>query len=199
MGEVKPVHLPDQSFCQVHFTFLPERRDRLSGAAVESDESPTGIDEDADVAAIGPDRDSAMAEAASPRERPPVVRAGVVTPLLRARFRVERRHLGERGRDVESVADENRRTLKLAGRERPSGESRRRRGNGLLPRLPRPRELQPRYVLAVDFRQPGVLRCAEVSVVGRPLLGRGKGHYRNEYRRTYHAGILGNHRIPSNA
>ncbi len=143
MGEMEPVHFPDQTFRQIDFAALSEGRDGLARAAVESDESPTGVDEDADVRAVGPDGDPTMAEAASPRERPPVVRARIVPPLLRARFRVERRHLGERGRDVEGVADENRRPLKLSGRESPSRERRRRRGNGLFPRLPGPGELEP--------------------------------------------------------
>src|SRR5947207_6951597 len=120
------------------------------------------VQEDAQLAAVAPERRAAQLPSARRQELAELVGLSVKAPELFAGLGIKRRHAVVWRRHIEHAVDHERRAFEKA-----------RRGLVFLercfPMLPLPGYLQPLHVPGVDVRQRRVLRAAGIAAVVEPF------------------------------
>ena len=132
---------------EIDYACVAKAANELSRAAIEGDQSPARVHEDAPLPAIGPRRDAAVHEARAVGWLAVVVGARVIDPEWPARVRIHRHDSIIRGAEEERIADHERRRLKVPRPRRLGAVGRR---NRLLAGTPAPRHGHPPNVRAID-------------------------------------------------
>ena len=114
VGVVKFVHLPDEVAGEVDLAAAPKAGNRRSSGRIQSDESPTAVDEHASLLAVCPCGHTSVHEPGSVGGLTPTVGARIVAPELGAGFGIECNDTVVGCAQEQSVVDHQRSNLEVA-------------------------------------------------------------------------------------